>query len=137
MHESTLVIIKPDAVAMGIKVANNIANRYRKVGLRIKNCRKITISPEQAEALYAEHIGKSFWPELRAFTVSGPSVILQISGVNAIQKVRELNGATNPTKAAAGTIRKDYGSGNGGPTNAVHGSDSPESAEREIHLIFG
>ena len=88
------------------------------------------------ETFYGEHIGKSFWEKLRAFSMSGPMIALLLEGENAVEVVRKINGPTNPAEAPEGTIRGDYGTGVKEPTNAVHGSATAKDALREINLLF-
>jgi nucleoside-diphosphate kinase len=134
--ELTLSIIKPDAVKKN--VAGQIMARFEKAGLRVVAMKKVHLTPETAGEFYAEHKERSFFGELVGFMTSGACYPLVLEGENAILKNRELMGATNPTKAEAGTIRHDFAL----PctdlsANAVHGSDSPASAEREIAFFFG
>lgn len=130
--ERTLSIIKPDAV----KAANigNIIQRFEAEGLRIAAAKKIKLSREMAEGFYAEHKGRGFFGELVDFMTSGPVVVMVLEGENAIARNREIMGATNPANAAPGTLRKLYASSVG--ENAVHGSDSPTSAAREVAYFF-
>ena len=132
MIENTLVLIKPDA--FGKKYTGNILTCYEKNGLTIKALKLLKMTPELAAKHYAEHIGKDFYDKLVSFMTSSPLVAMVLTGENAIAKVRTLNGATNPEKAAAGTIRKEYAQSV--QHNAVHASDGPESAAREIHIFF-
>jgi nucleoside-diphosphate kinase len=130
--EQTLSIIKPDAVA-GNHIGEIIA-RFEKAGLTIAAARLVQLSRAQAEGFYAEHKGRPFFDSLVDFMVSGPVVVQVLSGENAILLNRELMGATDPAKAAAGTIRADFATAI--DKNAVHGSDSPASAAREIAYFF-
>lgn len=130
--ERTLSIIKPDATAKG--VIGKIIARFEEEGLRICAMRKIHLSKEAAEGFYAEHNGKGFFGALTDFMSSGPCIVLVLEGENAILKNREIMGATNPADAAEGTLRKLYASSI--DNNAVHGSDSPTSAAREISYFF-
>ncbi|MDO5676778.1 MAG: nucleoside-diphosphate kinase [Propionibacteriaceae bacterium] len=132
MTERTFVIIKPDAVEAGH--AGEILARYEGLGLRLEALDLRTITGEFSDLHYAEHLERDFYPALRQFMTSGPMIPMVLTGENAIAQVRALNGATDPTKADAGTIRADFGEG--GPRNAVHASDSPESAAAEIALWF-
>ena len=130
--EQTLSIIKPDAVAN-----NNIGEivaRFEKAGLTIAAQRMMQLSRAQAEGFYAEHKGRPFFDGLVDFMTSGPVVVQVLSGENAILLNRELMGATDPAKAAPGTIRADFAKAI--DANAVHGSDSPASAAREIAYFF-
>ena len=132
MIENTLVLIKPDAFSK--KYTGKILTCYEENGLTIKALKLLKMTPELAAKHYAEHIGKNFYDELVGFMTSAPPVAMVLTGENAIATVRTLNGATNPEKAAAGTIRKEYAESM--QHNAVHASDSPESAAREIHIFF-
>jgi len=131
--ERTLSIIKPDAVAKN--VIGKIYSRFEDAGLKIVASKMQQLSKEQAEGFYAEHKERPFFNDLVTFMTSGPVVVQAIEGDNAITKNRDLMGATNPKEAAAGTIRADFASSI--DANAVHGSDSPSSAEREIAYFFG
>ena len=128
----TLVLIKPDAVRRGL--VGEILSRFEAKGLSILALEQRTIDAALADRHYAEHVGKDFYPPLRAFVTSGPMVSLVLEGDEAIEVVRALNGATDGRKAAPGTIRGDLSLSN--RENLVHGSDSAESAEREIALWF-
>lgn len=130
--ERTLSIIKPDAVAKN--VIGEILTRFEKADLKIVAAKMIQLSQEQAEGFYAEHKERPFFGDLVSFMTSGPVVVQVLEGDNAIVKNRELMGATNPQEAAAGTIRADFASSI--DANAVHGSDSPASAEREVAYFF-
>jgi len=130
--ERTLSIIKPDAVARNLIGA--IYSRFEQNGLAIVAARMLRLSREQAEGFYAEHRGKSFFDDLVSYMTSGPVVVQVLEGGGAIAKNRELMGATNPKDAAPGTIRADYAESV--EANAVHGSDSPASAAREIAYFF-
>ena len=130
--EQTLSIIKPDAVSKNH--IGDIVARFEKAGLKIAAQRMILLSRAQAEGFYAEHKGRPFFDGLVDFMTSGPVVVQVLSGENAIVLNRELMGATDPAKAAAGTIRADFATAI--DTNAVHGSDSPTSAAREIAYFF-
>ena len=130
--ERTLSIIKPDAVAKN--VIGKIYERFEKAGLNIVGSRMIHLSQEKAEGFYAEHKERPFFPDLVAFMTSGPVVVSVLEGDNAIVLHRELMGATNPAEAAPGTIRADFAQTI--DENAVHGSDSPTSAAREIAYFF-
>ena len=131
--ERTLSIIKPDAVSKN--VIGEIYTRFEKAGLKIVAAKMIHLSQEKAEGFYAEHKERPFFGDLVSFMTSGPVVVQVLEGDNAIAKNRELMGATNPKEADAGTIRADFASSI--DANAVHGSDSPESAEREVSYFFG
>ncbi len=130
--ERTFSIVKPDAVAKN--VIGEIYSRFEKNGLSIVASKMLRLSREQAEGFYAEHKGRPFFPALIEFMTSGPVMVQVLEGENAIAKNRELMGATNPQEAAAGTIRADFAQSI--DANAVHGSDSPESAVREIAYFF-
>ena len=130
--ERTLSIIKPDAVAMN--VIGEIICRFEKNGLRVVAARMLHMSKEQARGFYAEHEGKPFYDNLVSYMTSGPVVVQVLEGDNAIALNRKLMGATNPKDAEPGTIRADYAESL--DANAVHGSDSPASAEREIAFFF-
>ena len=126
--ERTFSIIKPDAVAKN--VIGQIVGRFEANGLQIVAQRMEHLTEEKAKGFYAEHDGKGFFNDLVAFMTSGPVVLQVLEGENAILKNRELMGATNPQDAAAGTIRADFAQSI--DANAVHGSDAPESAARDI-----
>lgn len=130
--EQTLSIIKPDAVSA--KHVGEIIARFEKNGLTIKAIKMTHLTKEQAEAFYAIHKGKPFFDNLVQFMSSGPIVVMVLEGPNAIAKNREIMGATDPAKAAKGTIRSDFAQSI--TKNAVHGSDSPESAKTEISFFF-
>lgn len=130
--ERTLSIIKPDAVSKNI--IGKIVSRFEKSGLQIVAQRMLQLDAEKAGGFYAEHKERPFYDGLVAFMTSGPVVVQVLEGENAIAKNRELMGATNPQEAAADTIRADFA--DSVQTNAVHGSDSPASAEREISYFF-
>ena len=130
--EKTLSIIKPDAVAKN--VIGRIKQRFEDAGLKIIASKMIHLSDDQAKGFYAEHDGKPFFNALVEFMTSGPVVVQILAGENAITRNRELMGNTNPKEAAAGTIRADFAESI--DANAVHGSDSPSSAEREINYFF-
>ncbi|OLO12684.1 nucleoside-diphosphate kinase [Chromohalobacter japonicus] len=132
-NERTLSIIKPDAVAKN--VIGEIESRFEKAGLKIAAAKMLQLSQAQAEGFYAEHKERSFFGDLVGFMTSGPVVVQVLEGDNAIAANRDLMGATNPKEAEAGTIRADFAQSI--DANAVHGSDSPESAEREIAYFFG
>jgi nucleoside-diphosphate kinase len=131
--ESTLVLIKPDAVQR--RLAGEILGRFERRGLAIRSAKLLTAARSLAEKHYAEHREKPFFGELVAFITSAPTFALVLEGESAISVVRTTIGATNPTDAAPGTIRGDLALAM--PDNLVHGSDSPESAQREIALWFG
>ena len=130
--EQTLSIIKPDAV--GKNVIGKIISRFEDNGLCIVAGKLIHLTDEMASGFYAEHDGKPFFNDLKNFMTSGPVFVQVLKGDSAIQKNRELMGATNPQEASAGTIRADFAQSI--DANAVHGSDSVESAKREIEYFF-
>ncbi|HVZ68817.1 MAG TPA: nucleoside-diphosphate kinase [Rhizomicrobium sp.] len=130
--ERTLSIIKPDATRRNITGA--IVDRFEKAGLRVVAQRRIKLSKEQAEAFYGVHRERPFFKSLVEFMTSGPVVVQVLEGENAIAKNREVMGATDPAKAAPGTIRKDFAESI--EANSVHGSDAPETAANEIRFFF-
>ena len=130
--EQTLSIIKPDAVAKN--VTGHINARFEAAGLQIVAQKMLRLSDDVAGGFYAEHKERPFYPDLVSFMTSGPVVVQVLEGEGAILKNRELMGATNPAEADAGTIRADFA--NSIDANAVHGSDSPASAAREIAYFF-
>ncbi|MFT7246770.1 MAG: nucleoside-diphosphate kinase [Candidatus Azotimanducaceae bacterium] len=130
--ETTFSIIKPDAVAKN--VVGEIVSRFEKAGLRVIASRMEHLTTEKAGGFYAEHEGRPFYNDLVSFMTSGPVVLQVLEGEGAILKNRELMGATNPKEADAGTIRADFAESI--DANAVHGSDAPESAAREIAYFF-
>jgi nucleoside-diphosphate kinase len=132
MSERTLAIIKPDAVKK--TAVGDIISRYEKAGLKPVAMKLMQMSAPVAEGFYAVHKARQFFGSLCAFMSSGPAVVLVLQGENAIKKNRDLMGATDPAKADAGTIRKAHGSNI--EFNAVHGSDSPETAAFEISYFF-
>ena len=130
--QQTLSIIKPDAVKK--QHIGAILSRFEKAGLRIVAAKMLHLSQEQAQGFYAEHKERPFFNDLVSFMTSGPVLVSVLSGENAIALNRELMGATNPKEAAAGTIRADFADSI--DENAVHGSDSSTSAEREVAYFF-
>jgi len=130
--QRTLSIIKPDAVAKN--VIGEIYSRFEQNGLRIAASKMLRLSDGVAGGFYAEHSERPFFPALIEFMTSGPVVVQVLEGEDAIAKNRALMGATNPQEAEAGTIRADFAESI--DANAVHGSDSPQSAEREIAYFF-
>ena len=130
--EKTLSIIKPDAVKKN--VIGKIISRFEENGLYLVAAKLIHLSDEKASGFYAEHIGKSFFEDLKKFMTSGPVFVQVLEGKNAVQKNRDLMGSTDPMEADPGTIRSDFA--NSIDANAVHGSDSLESAKREIEYFF-
>jgi nucleoside-diphosphate kinase len=132
MTQRTLVLLKPDAVRRGL--VGDILARFEAKALAIVAMDLRTIDAEQADRHYAEHVSKDFYPPLRDFVTSGPLVAAVLEGDEAVEVVRAINGATDGRKAAPGTIRGDLSLSN--RENLVHGSDSLESAEREIGIWF-
>lgn len=132
MIEQTFAMIKPNAVRKNI--AGKILSMWEEAGFEIVQIKKVHMTKAQAEGFYAEHTGKGFFEELTSFMSSGPTYLLVLAKEDAVLANRELMGATNPEKAAEGTIRKLYGDSLG--ENSVHGSDSIESARREIRYFF-
>ncbi len=130
--ERTLSIIKPDAVAQN--AIGEILARFERSGLRVVAARMVRLSTEQAESFYAVHKERPFFNDLVGFMTSGPVMVQVLEGEDAIRKNREIMGATNPKEAAAGTLRHDYAENI--DANAVHGSDSPETAKQEIEFFF-
>jgi nucleoside-diphosphate kinase len=132
MSQRTLVLLKPDTVRRGL--VGEVLGRFEAKGLRIVAMDLRTIDGELADQHYAEHVEKAFYPPLRDFVTSGPLVAMVLEGDEAIEVIRALNGATDGRKAAPGTIRGDFSLSN--RENLVHGSDSEESAAREIKIWF-
>lgn len=132
MSERTLVLLKPDAVRRGL--VGEVLRRYEAKSLSIVAMDMRTIDGDHADRHYAEHVERDFYPPLRAFVTSGPTVAMVLEGDEAIEVVRALNGATDGRKAVPGSIRGDLSLSN--RENLVHGSDSAESAKREIALWF-
>ena len=130
--ERTFSIIKPDAVAKN--VIGEIVSRFEKAGLRIVASRLERLTVDKAKGFYAEHDGKGFFEDLVNYMSSGPVIVQVLEGEGAVAMNRQLMGATNPADADAGTIRADFAESI--DANAVHGSDSPESAAREIGYFF-
>jgi nucleoside-diphosphate kinase len=130
--ERTLVLIKPDAIGRGL--AGEVLGRFERRGLTIRAAKLVLVDRELAQQHYEEHAEKPFFGELVEFITSAPTLALVIEGESAISVVRTTMGATNPADAAPGTIRGDLALAM--PDNLVHGSDSPESAQREIALWF-
>ena len=130
--ERTFSIVKPDAVAKNHIGA--IYARFESAGLQIVASKMVQLSQEKAEGFYAEHSERPFFKDLVAFMTSGPVMVQVLEGENAIKANREIMGATNPAEAARGTLRADFA--NSIDENAVHGSDAPESAAREISYFF-
>ena len=130
--DRTLILVKPDAFARNL--TGEIIARFERKGLRIAALQHMTLDRAIAEQHYAEHQGKPFFEELVTFITSGPLVALVLEGQDAVKAARQVIGATNPLEAAPGSIRGDFAIEVG--QNMVHGSDSPESAEREANLFF-
>lgn len=133
MDQKTFIMIKPDAVARGLVAP--ILQRFENTGLKIERLELGTLTAGQAAENYKEHEGKPFYLGLVDYITSGPVVKMVLSGPEAVMVCRKLMGATNPRDAAPGTIRGDFGLVV--DANVVHGSDSPESATREIEIFFG
>lgn len=131
--EHTFIMVKPDGVSRGL--VGEVVSRFEQKGLTLEKIRGLTITEELARTHYAEHVDKPFFPDLLAFITSGPVVAMEWSGEGAIASCRTLMGATNPADATPGTIRGDFGLEV--TENIVHGSDGPESAERELGIFFG
>ncbi|MCA9292104.1 MAG: nucleoside-diphosphate kinase [Phycisphaerales bacterium] len=131
--ETTLIILKPDAVQRGLM--GRIVSRFEDKGLQIVGAKLMQISPELAARHYESHQGKPFYAGLVAFMTSSPVLVLAVRGLGAIAVSRKMMGATFGSKAEPGTIRGDFGVSNS--FNLIHGSDSPEAASRELGLFFG
>ncbi len=132
MTQRTLVLLKPDAVRRGL--VGEVLRRYEAKGLTIVAMDLRTIDGDLADRHYAEHVGRDFYPPLRAFVTSGPMVAMVLEGDEAVEVVRALNGATDGRRAVPGSVRGDLSLSN--RENLVHGSDSAQSAGREIALFF-
>jgi nucleoside-diphosphate kinase len=132
MIENTLAIIKPDGVARNL--IGEIIGRIEKSGLKVRGMRMLHLSRKQAEGFYAVHRSRPFFDSLTAFMSESPVVVIALSGEGAIRKWRDLMGDTNPEKAPAGSIRKDFGLSI--ERNTTHGSDAPETAAFEISYFF-
>jgi nucleoside-diphosphate kinase len=130
--ERTLILVKPDAFARNL--TGEIVARFERKGLRLVALQLMTMTRELAAQHYAEHEGKGFYDELVDFITSGPLVAMVLEGESAVRAARQLIGATNPLEATTGSIRGDYAVSVG--QNMVHGSDAPESAQREVALFF-
>jgi nucleoside-diphosphate kinase len=131
--ERTLILVKPDAMARGL--AGEILSRFERRGFVVRDARLVQVDRELAERHYAEHAEKPFFGELVSFITSGPTLALALEGEGAILTARSTIGATNPADATPGSIRGDLALAM--PNNLVHGSDSTESAQRELELWFG
>lgn len=132
-HETTLILVKPDAVAQGL--TGEVLQRLEKNGFKILNCRMLRLTPALLKEHYAHLASLPFFPEIETFMASGPVVAVALSGENAITRVRELLGPTDSTKALKGTIRGDLGKDK--MHNVLHASDSAEAAQAELKRFFG
>jgi nucleoside-diphosphate kinase len=132
-QENTFIMVKPDGVERGLVGA--IISRFEQKGLRLEQIRKLTITEDLAREHYAEHVERPFFPELLEFITSGAVVAMEWSGESAVSVARTLMGATDPKVAAPGTVRGDLGLAV--THNLVHGSDSVDSAQRELAIFFG
>jgi len=131
--QQTLILVKPDGVRR--RLVGEVIRRIEAKGFEIRELRMATIDESLAQKHYAEHVDKPFFGELVAFITSGPLVAMVVEGPDAVAGMRQMMGATNPIEATPGSIRGDYATVIS--ENIVHGSDSPESAEREVNLFFG
>lgn len=132
MQQRTFSILKPDLVRSGH--SDEVSERLQQAGLRTVAQKRLHLTDEQAKVFYAEHAERPFFAELTEFMTSGPCIVQVLSGEDAVVRNRTLMGATDPAEAEAGTIRADFGTDV--CHNAVHGSDAPQSAEREIAVFF-
>lgn len=132
-HETTLILVKPDAVAQGL--TGEVLQRLEKNGFKILNCRMLRLTPALLQEHYAHLASLPFFPEIETFMASGPVVAVALSGENAITRVRELLGPTDSTKAPKGTIRGDLGKDK--MHNVLHASDSAEAVQAELKRFFG
>ena len=130
--ERTFAIIKPDAVRA--RVAGRIIQRIEQEGFQIRAMRMVSLSQKDAEGFYAVHRERPFFPSLTAFMASGPAIVMALEAPDAIRKWRTLMGATDPSKADPGTLRKEFGTSI--ESNATHGSDAPETAAFELNYFF-
>ena len=130
--ERTFAIIKPDAVIAG--VSGQILQAIENSGLQIIGLKRTRLTPAICRGFYHEHVSKGFYPELEAFMIEGPVILMCLSGDDAIKRWRDLMGSTNPSNAAEGSMRKRFGTSIG--RNATHGSDSPASAAFEVSYFF-
>ncbi|WP_437207177.1 nucleoside-diphosphate kinase [Planctomicrobium sp. SH664] len=130
--QQTLILFKPDAVQR--RLCGRILTRIEERGLQLVALKLLKITPELSRQHYAEHVSKPFYPQLEGFITSGPVVALVVEGPGAVQVVRDMMGKTNARESAPGTIRGDFGLSR--QVNLIHGSDSPESAQREIAIYF-
>ena len=131
--QQTFVMVKPDGVRR--RLVGEVIRRIEAKGYDIREMKLMTVAESLAKKHYAEHVDKPFFDELVAFVTSGPSVAMVVEGADAVAGLRQIMGATNPLDATPGSIRGDFATEI--TQNIVHGSDSPESAEREINLFFG
>ncbi len=131
--ETTLVLLKPDAVRRGLTA--ELIGRFERRGFRLRGLKQLVLQRSVAEEHYAEHAERPFFGELVDFITSGPIVAMVLEGVDAVKAARQVIGATNPLEATTGSIRGDFAIEMG--ANMVHGSDSPESGAREAALFFG
>jgi nucleoside-diphosphate kinase len=131
-NQQTLILLKPDAVQR--RLCGRILSRIEDKGLKVTALKMLRITPELSREHYAEHVKKPFYPLLEEFITSGPVIAMIAEGPDAVQVVRDMMGKTNGRESAPGTIRGDYGLSR--QVNLIHGSDSPESAQREIGIYF-
>lgn len=132
-RQRTFIMVKPDGVRR--RLVGDVVSRIERKGYEIREMKLFTIDETLAKKHYAEHVERPFFADLLSFITSGPVVAMVVEGADAVAGMRQLMGATNPIDAAPGSIRGDYATTIG--ENIVHGSDSPESAEREVNLFFG
>lgn len=132
MIEQTLIVLKPDAVERNL--IGQILSRFEKSNFKIVKLQKLNYTNEMAQTFYSAHKEKPFFGELVSYITSGPVVAAVLEGENVIEKTRQINGATDPKKAEKGTIRGDYGIGI--TNNTIHASDSPQSFEKEVKVVF-
>lgn len=132
MTEQTLIVLKPDAVERNL--IGQILSRFEKSNFKVIKLQKLNYTKEMAQTFYSAHKDKPFFDELVSFITSGPTVAAVLEGENVIEKTRQINGATDPKKAEKGTIRGDYGIGI--TNNTIHASDSPQSFEKEVKVVF-
>jgi nucleoside-diphosphate kinase len=132
LSEQTLIVLKPDAVERNL--IGEILSRFEKSNFKIVKLQKMNYTKKMAQTFYSDHKEKPFFDELVSYITSGPVVAAVLEGKNVIAKTREINGATDPKKAEKGSIRGDYGIGI--TNNTIHASDSPESFEKEVKVVF-
>ncbi len=130
--ERSLILFKPDAVQR--KLCGELLTRIERKGLKVIGLKMLRVTPELSKQHYAEHVTKKFYPFLEEFITSGPVVAVAIEGLEAVKVMRAMMGSTNGRDSAPGTIRGDYGSSR--QMNLIHGSDSPEAAQRELAIYF-